>query len=228
MQSKAQKYEPLRGSISSQLRTSIQNLSIGNEILEQAVQLVTDDNLDLGCAVIEQAATDKAINTIDTEIGQQLSLRRKHREGMCSTFFDANLYTQGSMGGVPDYLLPKPGQLPLSQQRVYEDFVRLPWQNQSGQSLNSMSAGVSGQSGAGTSDSVSTGYEGVSRQLDDMTESNLASQFSASSVHIRAANSSSQLSLEKESVASFPSAASTPELHESGASLQPLVSSGAI
>ncbi|KAK7277081.1 hypothetical protein RIF29_18231 [Crotalaria pallida] len=229
--------EPLRGSISSQLRTSVQNLSIGNEILEQAVQLVTNDNLDLGCAVIEQAATDKAINTIDTEIGQQLSLRRKHREGMGSTFFDANLYTQGSMGGVPDYLRPKPGQLSLSQQRVYEDFVRLPWQNQSGQSSNSMSAGVSGQSGAGTSCSVSTGYEGVSRQLDDMTESNLASHFSASSVHIRATDSSSQLSLEKDSVASFPSAASTPELHavdssdavkESGASSQPLVSSGAM
>lgn len=37
--------------------------------------------------------------------------------------------------------------------------------------------------------------------------------FSASSIHIRASDSASQLSLEKESVASFPSAASTPELH---------------
>lgn len=51
--------EPLRASISSQLRNSLQNLNIANEILEQAVQLVTNDNLDLGCAVIEQAATDK-------------------------------------------------------------------------------------------------------------------------------------------------------------------------
>lgn len=64
----------------------------------------------------------QAINTIDTEIGQQLSLRRKHREGMGATFFDANMYTQGSMGGVPEPLRPKPGQLSLSQQRVYEVF----------------------------------------------------------------------------------------------------------
>ncbi|TKY68978.1 CCR4-NOT transcription complex subunit 1 [Spatholobus suberectus] len=242
--------EPLRASISGQLRTSLQNLNIANEILEQAVQLVTNDNLDLGCAVIEQAATDKAINTIDTEIGQQLSLRRKHREGMGSTFFDANLYPQGSMGGVPEPLRPKPGQLSLSQQRVYEDFVRLPWQNQSSQSSHSMSAGVAVQSGNtglnGTNGSVSgqinpgyavsTGYEGVSRPLDDMTESNLAPHFSASSIHIRAADSVSQHSLEKDSVASFPSAASTPELHavdssdvkESGASSQPLVTSGAV
>ncbi|KAL2319967.1 hypothetical protein Fmac_028936 [Flemingia macrophylla] len=241
--------EPLRASISGQLRTSLQNLTIANEILEQAVQLVTNDNLDLGCAVIEQAATDKAINTIDTEIGQQLSLRRKHREGMGSTFFDANLYPQGSMGGVPEPLRPKPGQLSLSQQRVYEDFVRLPWQNQSSQSPHSLSTGVAVQSGnaglTGTNGSVSgqispgypvsTGYEGVSRPLDEMTESNLAPHFSASSIHIRAADSISQHSLEKDSVASFPSAASTPELHavdssdvkESGTS-QPLVPSGAV
>ncbi|RZC20257.1 CCR4-NOT transcription complex subunit 1 isoform D [Glycine soja] len=241
--------EPLRASISGQLRTSLQNLNIANEILEQAVQLVTNDNLDLGCAVIEQAATDKAINTIDTEIGQQLSLRRKHREGMGSTFFDANLYPQGSMGGVPEPLRPKPGQLSLSQQRVYEDFVRLPWQSQSSPSSHSMSSGVAVQSGTGltgTNGSVSgqsnpgypvtTGYEGVSRPLDDMTESNLAPHFSASSINIRAADSVSQHSLEKDSVASFPSAASTPELHavdssevkESGTSSQPLVTSGAV
>ncbi|KAK7350377.1 hypothetical protein VNO77_08930 [Canavalia gladiata] len=242
--------EPLRGSISTQLRTSLQNLNIASDILEQAVQLVTNDNLDLGCAVIEQAATDKAINTIDTEIGQQLPLRRKHREGMGSTFFDANLYPQGSMGGVPEPLRPKPGQLSLSQQRVYEDFVRLPWQNQSSQSSHSMSAGVPVQSGntglTGTNGPVSgqinpgypvsTGYEGVSRPLDDLTESNLASHFSASSIHIRAGDSVSQHSLEKDSVASFPSAASTPELHavdssdvkESGSSSQPPVTSGVV
>ncbi|XP_054784760.1 uncharacterized protein LOC129291440 isoform X2 [Prosopis cineraria] len=242
--------EPLRASISSQLRTSLQGLNIANEILEQAVQLVTNDNLDLGCAVIEQAATEKAISTIDAEIGQQLSLRRKPREGMGPTFFDANLYTQGSMGGVPEPLRPKPGQLSLSQQRVYEDFVRLPWQNQSTQSSHSMAAGVGVQSGsAGLTGTYgpgsgqvnpgysvgpgSTGYEAVSRLSDDVTESNLASQFSAPSTHHRAADGVPQHSVENDSVsAPFPSAASTPELHdssdvvkESGASSQPQASS---
>lgn len=46
-------------SISSQLRNSLQSLNITNDLLEQAVLLVTNDNLDLGCAIIEQAATDK-------------------------------------------------------------------------------------------------------------------------------------------------------------------------
>ncbi|WJX85826.1 hypothetical protein P8452_68221 [Trifolium repens] len=243
--------EPLRASISGQLRTSVQSLSIANDILEQAVQLVTNDNLDLGCAVIEHAATDKAINTIDTEISQQLSLRKKHREGMGSTFFDTNLYPQGSMGGVPEPLRPKPGQLSLSQQRVYEDFVRLPWQNQSSQSSHSISAGnavqsansglsstsgpASGQINPGYS--LNTGYEGVSRPIDDMPESNFTPHYSASSIHIRAAGNVSQHSRENDSVASFPSAASTPELNtvdssdavkEPGASSLPLVSSGAV
>ena len=62
----------------------------------------------------------QAIQTIDGEIAQQLSLRRKHREGVGATFFDANMYTQGSMGVVPEALRPKPGHLSLSQQRVYE------------------------------------------------------------------------------------------------------------
>ncbi|XP_019094979.1 PREDICTED: CCR4-NOT transcription complex subunit 1-like isoform X2 [Camelina sativa] len=51
--------EPLRTSISGHLRNSLQGLNIANESLEQIVQLVTNDNLDLGCAAIEHAATDK-------------------------------------------------------------------------------------------------------------------------------------------------------------------------
>lgn len=47
--------------ISTQLRNSLQGLSIASELLEHAVQLATNDNLDLGCAIIEQAATDKVL-----------------------------------------------------------------------------------------------------------------------------------------------------------------------
>ena len=50
--------EPLRTSISGHLRSSLQG-NIKNEALEQIVQVVTNDNLDMGCAAIEQAATGK-------------------------------------------------------------------------------------------------------------------------------------------------------------------------
>ncbi|XP_047337457.1 CCR4-NOT transcription complex subunit 1 [Impatiens glandulifera] len=155
--------EPLRGSISSQLRSTLQGSSIGNELLEQAVQLVTNDNLDLGCALIEQAATEKAIQTIDGEIAQQLSIRRKHRDGVGPAFYDSGLYTQGHTGGLPEALRPKPGRLSHSQQRVYEDFVKLPWQNQSSHNSNTLPVGSSAPS---SSASMSKLYSSVSGQLN--------------------------------------------------------------
>lgn len=49
----------MRGSILSQLRTTLKCMSTSNELLEQAVQLLTNDNLDLGCALIEQVSMEK-------------------------------------------------------------------------------------------------------------------------------------------------------------------------
>ncbi|XP_019056501.1 PREDICTED: CCR4-NOT transcription complex subunit 1-like [Tarenaya hassleriana] len=140
--------EPLRISISSHLLNTLQGLNISNEVLEQIVQLVTNDNLDLGCAAIEQAATEKAIQTIDADIAQQLLLRRKHRDGVGS-FFDPKPLPQNSVSVIPESLCPKPGHLSLCQQRVYEDFVQLPWQKQSTQSSHGLSGGSSSSGDVG-------------------------------------------------------------------------------
>lgn len=220
--------EPLRTSILSQLRNSLQGLNLASELLEQAVQIVTNDNLDLGCAVIEQAATDKAIQTIDGEITQQLSLRRKHREGVGPTFFDASMYTQGSLGVVPEALRPKPGHLSHDQQRVYEDFVRLPLQNQSSQSSLAVPGGASVSSAntglAGAYASASTqlspayspapgnsGFEAVSRPLDEAIDSVI--HLCASSMHAGVAEGVTQYSTENEPVVRSFASAAAPELH---------------
>ncbi|KVH89220.1 CCR4-Not complex component, Not1, C-terminal [Cynara cardunculus var. scolymus] len=155
--------EPLRGSISSQLRNNLQTFNIASELFEHAIQLATNDNLDLGCALIEQAATEKAVQTIDGELAPQLSIRRKHREGVGPAFFDASLYTQGHVGVLPEALRPKPGRLSHSQQRVYEDFVRLPWQNQSNQNSNAVPLGPSAPQGSGA---LHRGYGSASGQLN--------------------------------------------------------------
>ncbi|XP_078446307.1 transcription regulator isoform X2 [Wolffia australiana] len=140
--------EPLRIAMSANLRTLLQSLSVSNELLEQAVQLVTNDNLDLGCAVIEQAATEKASQTIDTEISSALGFRRKQREGVGSAYFDAGTYTQGPFARVPEALRPKPGRLSMAQQRVYEDFVRFLWQSPPSQSSSAMQPSSSSISSA--------------------------------------------------------------------------------
>ncbi|XP_011033315.1 PREDICTED: CCR4-NOT transcription complex subunit 1-like isoform X2 [Populus euphratica] len=218
--------EPLRSSISSQLRNSVQSFSLTSEILEHAVQLVTNDNLDLGCAVIEQAATDKAIQTIDTEIAQQL-VRRKHRDGVGQTFFDTNMYTQSSMGVVPEALRPKPGHLSVSQQRVYEDFVRLPWQNQSSHSSHVIPAGSASSGASG----LASAYGSVSSDVaSEAIESNSAALLSASSIHSAAADGVIPQSAENNSIsAPFSATAASSELHpvessdvkESGVSSEP-------
>ncbi|KHG27375.1 CCR4-NOT transcription complex subunit 1 [Gossypium arboreum] len=207
--------EPLRGSISSQLRSSLQGLNVGSDLLEQAVQLVTNDNLDLGCA---------AIQTIDGEIANQLALRRKHRD---PAFFDPSMYGQGSMGVVPEALRPKPGHLTVSQQRVYEDFVRLPWQNQSGQTTHTMSAGPSTSPGdtdltgtfGSTSGQVTPGYTsgpGNLGQVDiasEAVETTSASLLSVPSIHIGSGTGLTQQTTENDPLnASFPSTTSAPEL----------------
>ncbi|XP_057867287.2 uncharacterized protein LOC131074644 isoform X3 [Cryptomeria japonica] len=125
--------EPLRVAMANHLRSLLQQLNVVGEVLEQAVQLVTNDNLDLGCAVIEQAATEKALRDLEDVIGPALSSRRKQRETLGPAFYDATVYSK-NLARLPEALRPKPGRLSSAQQRVYEDFARLPWQNQPTQS----------------------------------------------------------------------------------------------
>ncbi|GMP24044.1 hypothetical protein CsSME_00001441 [Camellia sinensis var. sinensis] len=155
--------EPLRVSISSQLRNSLQGFNITNEAQEEAVAIVLNDNLDLGCAVIEHAATDNALKTIDNEITIQLSLRRKHREGVGPSYYNASMYTQGPMGVIPEALRPRPGHLSHSQQR---DFIRFPWQNQSSQSSNKVPTDVMVSSSDYVGTGVSCACVSPTRQLN--------------------------------------------------------------
>ncbi|XP_076942862.1 uncharacterized protein LOC143612873 [Bidens hawaiensis] len=226
--------EPLRGSISSQLRNNLQalNLNVATELLEHAVQLVTNDNLDLGCALIEQAATEKAVQTIDSELAPQLSIRRKHREG---PYYDTSLYTQGHVGVLPEALRPKPGRLSHSQQRVYEDFVRLPWQNQSNQNSNAVPLGPSGPpsgalhrgygsgsvSGQMNLDIFSSGIN-VAQSLDaeDM-EPTSVKLLSGSSVHCSMGVGMGLHNFENEAALSSFSSVSAPEPHIPEASSVP-------
>ncbi|KAM7508803.1 hypothetical protein LguiA_019256 [Lonicera macranthoides] len=188
-----------------------------------------------------------ALQTIDGEIAQQLAIRRNHREGVGPAFFDASMYTQGHMGVLPEALRPKPGRLSLSQQRVYEDFVRLPWQNQSihnsaaatgsGLSRGHGSASVPQSSGAYSSGLGNTGIGAVANSQDlgtEETESTPTKLHSISSIHVGVTDDVSPHNLKNDAnVTSSPSAPAPPELHsveptnvvnETGASVQPLAS----
>ncbi|RVW15225.1 CCR4-NOT transcription complex subunit 1 [Vitis vinifera] len=280
--------EPLRASLARQLGNLLQGLTISNERLEQAVQLVTNDNLDKACAEMERAAADMcfgvksdvllmvqlvhpglekettsvasfcdplvlkdaqvsnlrtAVQTIDKELEIRLSLRRKHREGIGSTFLMEACIHKVLWLFYREALRPKPGHLSLSQQQVYEHykpctlfsgFVQLPRQNQANEGSNMLPADSAPPGGAGQSVSHgsalvqldptiyssspgNSGLMAVSQSLDFVTEdleSTSVQLLSASSTHMGMGDGVIKHISENDSVvASFPSTASASDLH---------------
>lgn len=87
--------------------------------------MIATDNLDLGCTIFEKAATEKAIREIDERLIQQYNNRVKAK-GSNQPFYDQSQLHGRFPLHLPDSLKPKPGHLNPAQQRVYEDFARIP------------------------------------------------------------------------------------------------------
>ncbi|KAL3934597.1 MAG: hypothetical protein SGBAC_009717 [Bacillariaceae sp.] len=142
--------EPLRSSVSTHLRQLLTSNAGGpdklNEqeqnVIEQCVQICATDNLELGCMLIEKAATEKAVRDVDEDLGQSLSARRKHREQTGQPFYDMSIFGNGSHrypSALPEQLRPKPGGLRAEHFQLYDSFQRIARQNPA--------AGVVGSSG---------------------------------------------------------------------------------
>ncbi|KAG0586505.1 hypothetical protein KC19_2G096200 [Ceratodon purpureus] len=110
--------EPLRVAMANHLRSLMQT-AISQDVLEQAVNLVTNDNLDLGCAVIEKAATKKAQRDLEEVIAPVLAVRRTDRIRLGSAYYDKYVYTNQNLTPLPEALRPRPGRLSSAQARVY-------------------------------------------------------------------------------------------------------------
>lgn len=131
--------EPLRTSITTILRQLIANAAGGMEklsdaetnIVEQCVAICSTDNLELGCMLIEKAATEKAVRDMDEALAPALNTRRKHREQTGQPYYDMSIFGSGNQrypGALPEPFRPKPGGLRSEQLRVYEAFQRMPRQ----------------------------------------------------------------------------------------------------
>jgi CCR4-NOT transcription complex subunit 1 len=122
--------EPLRGSITThllQLLSKEDGTEQEKSALEQCVNVCATDNLELGCMLIEKAATEKAVRDVDDVLKSALSTRKSHREQTGQPFFDVSIFNKGRYpAGLPDPLRPKPGGLRADQLLVYESFQRAP------------------------------------------------------------------------------------------------------
>eukprot|EP00026_Physarum_polycephalum_P000086 Phypoly_transcript_00086.p1 GENE.Phypoly_transcript_00086~~Phypoly_transcript_00086.p1 ORF type:complete len:2362 (+),score=414.48 Phypoly_transcript_00086:843-7088(+) len=123
--------EPLRVSMLNNLRPLLGNSEHVLPLVDHAINVLCADNLDLACAVIEKAATDRAVREIDDALSSSLALRRKYRERISTSgsFMDmSHLATRYALS-IPDPLRPKTGGLQPHQLRVYEDFLLSPNSN---------------------------------------------------------------------------------------------------
>lgn len=132
--------EPLRSSVSTHLRQLLTN-SIGRpeklgaqeqNAIDQCVQICATDNLELGCMLIEKAATEKAVRDVDEALAQAINMRRKHREQTGQPFYDRSIFGNGNQrypAALPDQLRPKPGGLRAEHFQLYDSFQRMPRQS---------------------------------------------------------------------------------------------------
>ena len=85
------------------------------------LQIITSDNFELGCTIIEKSATDKAIRDINERLASALQIRHR-ASAVGQQYLEMNAFPQN----IPETMRPKAGQLSPQQQRVYEDFARIP------------------------------------------------------------------------------------------------------
>ena len=116
--------------------------------------IVSGDNVEVGCAIIERAAAERATREIDDALAAEYACRRKFREQQQqqpyaraeafssiavqqqlaaqagTTVVNASLVTTANfMPRMPMQLRPKPSGLSADQLQVYEDFRRQPESN---------------------------------------------------------------------------------------------------
>ena len=129
--------EPLRISIAKHLKTLLQQqagviFSSGDQHEQHAVQTCASENLDLGCMLIEKAATEKAIRDIDDVITPTSKAPPKHFEQGHNHYTHMLNAYEKNMGrypsALPEPLRPKASGLLAHQLLVYESFERTPRQ----------------------------------------------------------------------------------------------------
>jgi CCR4-NOT transcription complex subunit 1 len=154
----------LKVSVSNHLRQLLVSAATGNDVgstdpptahlsesvqnaVDRCVSTVSQENLELGCTLIEKAATEKAVRDIEESLGNDLMKRQRHREMTGKPYFDMSIFNpdQRYPAALPEPLRPKPGGLRSEQLLVYEAFQRIPRQPSAQQTI----AANQGVSGAG-------------------------------------------------------------------------------
>ena len=87
--------------------------------------MITTDNIDLGCSCIEKATVDKVIQQINERFAD--AFRARQQAAAAGQAFVNLIELNAKLPAMlPDLLRPKTRWVSPQQQRVYEDFARIP------------------------------------------------------------------------------------------------------
>lgn len=87
--------EPLRVACSNNMRTLLQQAGAEAQLIEQVVQVCSQENLDLCCTLVEKAAKEKAVRDVEEALAPAFAIRRKHREQTGLPYYDMSIFTSG-------------------------------------------------------------------------------------------------------------------------------------
>jgi len=98
--------------------------------LEQVVTMVVNDNMEMGCGLIEKAVVDKAMKDIEESMAPALNARKNHHKHRSNNpYYDPHFINGQSKWpqALPEVLRPRPGGTPQHHLKVYKDFNNMPF-----------------------------------------------------------------------------------------------------
>jgi CCR4-NOT transcription complex subunit 1 len=115
--------DPLRESLAANLRSlMVANGYADHNILLEQIVLAVNDNVDLICSIVENAAVEKSYGEIEDALSQSYFMRKRHRENRGNQpFVDPQLTSRYPLQ-LPDPFRLKPGGLLPQQFAIYENF----------------------------------------------------------------------------------------------------------
>ena len=111
----------LRALFEAALNVDVKTNTDVKSMIDQIVHIVCAENINIGCAYVEQAARDKGAMDITETLQQEIEMRKSYQSNGLVAWTGYNM--PHVMQRLPDVLVPKTG-LHRSHLQVYEDFER--------------------------------------------------------------------------------------------------------
>lgn len=115
--------EPLKTNLATHMRQCLSDSGFNEIVHDNIILLLVTDNLDVACAAIEKAATERAVSDVDDGFAPSYEVRRRYRELRSNQpFWDPSVAQSSFSSTLPDPLRIRPNGLQQHQLGVYEDF----------------------------------------------------------------------------------------------------------